>query len=235
MTASRAESTSPPTPGRERFSDEAVYEQLSRLGKALSNPGRIRILDLLEQGEHTVEELAASARMSVKNTSAQLQQLRAAQLVTARRDGVRIHYRLTGPAVSEFVDRFESFAERTLADLKVELGRLSGLPGGMERLSVEEFRERLATGDTIVIDVRPAEEYARGHLPGAISMPLDELATHIDELPQDADIVAYCEGPYCFASARAVQSFAEAGRSIHRIDGGLARWVRSGGELTTTA
>ena len=214
------------------FDDEAVYEHLSRIGKALSNPGRIRILDLLEQGEHTVEEIANAARMSVKNTSAQLQQLRAAQLVSTRRDGVRIHYRLAGPQVSDFVGRFEAFAESTLADLQSELGRLQARPGGMERLTVDEFRQRLEAGDTIVIDVRPADEYARGHLPGAISMPLDELREHIDELPADADIVAYCEGPYCFASAHAVTRFAEAGREIQRIDGGLARWVRSGGDLT---
>lgn len=214
------------------YTDDVVYEQLSRLGKALSNAGRIRILDVLEQGEHTVEELAVATKLSAKNTSAQLQQLRAAQLVTTRRDGVRIHYRLAGPAVSEFIARFEQFAEHTLADLQLELSRMRALPGGMERLSVDEFRRRLEAGDTIVIDVRPAHDYARGHLPGALSMPLSELAAHIDELPADADVVAYCEGPYCFASARAVRAFARAGRSIHRVDGGLAGWVRSGGTLT---
>ncbi|SDT41134.1 ArsR/SmtB family transcription factor [Microlunatus soli] len=218
--------------GETGYVDDAVYEQLSRLGKALSNPGRIRILDLLEQGEHTVEEIADAARIPMKNTSAQLQQLRAAQLVSTRRDGVRIYYRLASPAVSTFVDQFETFAEQTLADLQVELGRMRELPGGMERLSVEEFRTRIASGDTIVVDVRPAEEYARGHLPGAISMPLEDLRSHIDELPEDADVVAYCEGPYCFASARAVRRLLAAGRDAHRIDGGLARWVRSGGELS---
>jgi rhodanese-related sulfurtransferase len=217
------------------YFDEAVYDQLARLGKALSNPGRIRILDLLEQGEHTVEDIAAAARLSVTNTSAQLQQLRAAQLVTSRRDGVRIHYRLAGPAVSEFVARFEAFAEHTLADLQLELARMRSLPGGVQGISVEEFRDRLASGNTIVIDVRPAEEYARGHLPGAISMPLAELRSQMDQLPPDADVVAYCEGPYCFASARAVERFAETGRQIQRIEGGLARWVRSGGELARPA
>jgi rhodanese-related sulfurtransferase len=208
-----------------------VYEQLSRLGKALSNPGRLRLLDLLVQGEHTVEELAAAARMSVKNTSAQLQVLRAVQLVGTRRDGVRIYYRLSGPAVVEFVGRFEEFAERTLADLREELTRLWSRPGGMERLSVDELRRRLAGGGTVLVDVRPRDEYARGHLPGALSVPLAELRDRMAELPADTDIVAYCEGPYCFASAHAVEYFAEAGRSVHRIDGGLASWVRSGGGL----
>lgn len=214
------------------YFDDAVYEQLSRLGKALSNPGRIRILDLLEQGEHTVEGISAAARIPMKNTSAQLQQLRAAQLVSTRRDGVRIYYRLASPAVSTFVAQFEAFAEQTLGDLQVELSRMNALPGGMERLSVAEFQNRVESGDTIIVDVRPADEYQRGHLPGAISMPLEELRSHIDELPEDADVVAYCEGPYCFASARAVRRLLAAGRDAHRIDGGLARWVRSGGELT---
>jgi rhodanese-related sulfurtransferase/DNA-binding transcriptional ArsR family regulator len=211
--------------------DSGVYEQLARLGKALSNPGRIRLLDLLLQGEHTVEELATAAQLPVKNTSAQLQQLRAAQLVATRRDGVRIHYRLASPAVVEFVGRFETFAERTLADLQVELRALWSRPGGLERLTVDELRDRLSSGDTVLIDVRPATEYARGHLPGALSMPLATLREHLDELPADADVVAYCEGPYCFASAHAVQYFADAGRSIRRVDGGLASWVRTGGEL----
>lgn len=217
----------------EPWADAPVYEQLSRLGKALANPGRIHLLDLLLQGEHTVEELATASRMTVKNTSAQLQLLRAVQLVGTRREGVRIHYRLASPAVAEFVGRFEKFAEQTLADLQVELTRLWSQPGGMERLTVHELRQRLADGGTVLVDVRPPEEYARGHLPGAVSIPLAELRDRITELPAEADIVAYCEGPYCFASAHAVQYFAAAGRSIHRIDGGLASWVRTGGELTS--
>ena len=212
--------------------DEEVYEQLARLGKALSNPLRIRLLDILEQGEHTVEELAASADLPVKNTSAQLQQLRASQLVTTRRDGVRVHYRLADPSVSAFLHQFESFAEQRLSGLRVELDRLLSYPGALERVGVEEFQERLANGTALVIDVRPAEEYAKGHLPGAISIPLSELRRRIDEVPEDADVIAYCEGPYCLASARAVRQLLESGRGATRIDGGLARWVRVGGPLT---
>ncbi|UYM04309.1 ArsR/SmtB family transcription factor [Solicola gregarius] len=211
--------------------DDEVYEQLARLGKALSNPIRIRLLDLLEQGEHTVEELASAATLPVKNTSAQLQQLRASQLVTTRRDGVRVHYRLADPSVSMFLHQFESFAEERLSGLRVELDRLHTYPGSMERVNVDDLHRRINDGTTILIDVRPAAEYARGHLPGAISMPLSDLHRRIDELPEDADIVAYCEGPYCFASARAVRWFLEAGRQATRIEGGLARWVRSGGDL----
>lgn len=214
-----------------RHWDAEVYEQLARLGKALSNPIRIRLLDILEQGEHTVEELAASASLPVKNTSAQLQQLRASQLVATRRDGVRVHYRLADSSVSAFLHQFETFAEERLSGLRVELDRLHTYPGAMERVGAEDFHHRLNDGATLLIDVRAAEEYAKGHLPGAISMPLSELRQRIDEIPDGADIVAYCEGPYCFASARAVRWLLESGRSATRIEGGLAGWVRTGGDL----
>lgn len=211
--------------------DEEVYEQLARLGKALSNPLRIRLLDILEQGEHTVEELANSASLPVKNTSAQLQHLRASQLVATRRDGVRVHYRLADPSVSTFLHQFESFAEERLSGLRVELDQLLSYPGAMERVSVDDFRRRVGDGTTVLIDVRSAEDYARGHLPGAISMPLSDLRSRIDELPDDADVIAYCDGPYCFASARAVRVLLESGHRAIRIEGGLVRWIRSGGSL----
>ena len=214
--------------------DSGVYDQLARLGKALANPVRLRLLDLLEQGEHTVEELARAAGQPVKNTSAQLQQLRAAQLVETRREGVRIHYRLAGRKVSKFLGEFQAFAEGTLAEMKVELDELSRKPGGLQRISIKEFRQRLRDEHTVIIDVRQAEEFARGHIPGAVSMPLTELRQRMDELPDDHDVIAYCEGPYCFASGRAVEQLERAGFDVHRLDGGLARWVRSGGRLAAS-
>lgn len=211
--------------------DSGVYDQLARLGKALSNPVRLRLLDLLEQGEHTVEELARAAQQPVKNTSAQLQQLRAAQLVETRREGVRIHYRLAGRTVSRFLGDFQAFAEETLAGMKVELDELSRKPGGLQRISIKEFRQRLRDEQTVIIDVRPADEYARGHIQGAISMPLTELRQRMDDLPDDHDVIVYCEGPYCFASGKAVDQLERAGYPVRRLDGGLARWIRSGGRL----
>ncbi len=218
-------------PESTELDDSGVYDQLARLGKALSNPVRLRLLDLLEQGEHTVEELARAAEQPVKNTSAQLQQLRAAQLVETRREGVRIHYRLAGRKVSKFLGDFQGFAEETLAEMKVELDELSRKPGGLQRISIKEFRQRLRDQQTVIIDVRPAEEYARGHIPGAVSIPLSELRQRMDELPDDHDVIAYCEGPYCFASGKAVDQLERAGYPVRRLDGGLARWVRSGGRL----
>lgn len=217
------------------FDDTGVYDQLARLGKALSNPVRLRLLDLLEQGEHTVEELARAAHQPVKNTSAQLQQLRAAQLVETRRDGVRIHYRLAGRRVSKFLGEFQAFAEETLSGMKIELDELSRKPGGLQRVSIKEFRERLRDERTVIIDVRAAEDYARGHIPGAVSIPLTELRQRMDEIPDDHEVIAYCDGPYCFASGRAVEQLERAGFPVRRLDGGVARWVRSGGRLHPTS
>ncbi|WP_320669874.1 ArsR/SmtB family transcription factor [Patulibacter defluvii] len=215
----------------DELDDAGVYAQLARLGKALSNPLRIRLLDLLEQGEHTVEELAAAARAPVKNTSAQLQQLRAVQLVATRREGVRIHYRLADPSVTGFLAGFERFAGERLTEMRAELEALYAKPGGMERIGIAELERRMREGHVVLVDVRPATEYARGHLPGAISIPVDELRRRIDELPADATVVAYCEGPYCFASGDAVAILAAAGRDGQRVDGGLAGWVRAGRAL----
>ncbi|EHN08957.1 Transcriptional regulator ArsR family [Patulibacter medicamentivorans] len=219
----------------DELDDAGVYAQLARLGKALSNPLRIRLLDLLEQGEHTVEELAVAARAPVKNTSAQLQQLRAVQLVATRREGVRIHYRLADPAVSGFLGSFERFAGERVAEMRSELEQLYAQPGGMERIGIAELERRMRDGQTVLVDVRPAEEFAKGHLPGAISMPLEDLRRRIDELPADAAVVAYCEGPYCFGSGHAVAMLAEAGHDAVRIDGGVASWVRAGRELDGVA
>lgn len=209
--------------------DAGVYEQLAKVGKALSNPLRLRLLDLLEQGEYTVEDLAAAAHAPVKNTSAQLQQLRAAQLVSARRDGVRVHYRLAGKHVSRFLQRLQDFGEESLAGVRDEIEQLR--EAGMERIDVGELKRRLREGTVTLVDVRSAQEFGRGHVPGAISIPAEELRRRLDELPLDHDLVAYCEGPYCFASERAVAQLSSLGVPAYAVDGGLVRWVRSGGTL----
>lgn len=214
-------------------SDDGIYDQLAELGKALSNPIRIRLLDILEQGEHTVDELAEAAGQPVKNTSAQLKQLRACQLVTTRRSGTHVHYRLAGTHVSHFLGGFESFAEETLAGLRVHLDELDQLPGAAQRLTVEECAERMGHEDTVVIDVRSAGEYARGHLPGAVSMPLGELRQRAGELRDGAGVIGYCDGPYCLASARAVAWLAQAGWSVRQLGGEITQWTRSGRELST--
>lgn len=214
-------------------SDDGVYDQLAELGKALSNPIRIRLLDILEQGEHTVDELAEAAGQPVKNTSAQLKQLRACQLVTTRRAGTYVHYRLAGAHVSHFLGGFESFAEETLAGLRVHLDEIDQLPGAAQRLTVDECAAWMQRGDAVVVDVRSTDEFARGHLPGSVSMPSGELADRAGELPADTALIVYCDGPYCLASARAVAWLERAGWSVRHLAGGITQWTRSGRELST--
>ena len=205
------------------FVEEPIYAELARVGKALASPVRLRLLDVLDSGELTVEELAAAAGLPVKNTSAQLQQLRAVRLVESRRDGTRIHYRVASPVVSAFLGRFHEFAQDTLAELR-------------ERSSVEELApvtvdrlvELLRDNEVIVIDVRSVADYARGHIPGAISLPIQQLADRLDELPGDDTIVAYCQGPYCVSSPNAVRLMRKTGHKASVLTGGWAAWVGAG-------
>ena len=213
------------------MSGDEVYEQLARIGKAMSNPLRLRLLDRLELGEHTVDELAEATGIPVKNTSAQLQQLRAAQLVVARRDGVHMRYRVAGPETSRFLGAFADYARSSLADLRDQLDALDSRPSALERVGVQELARRLEAESVLLVDVRAAEDYARGHLPGALSMPVAELDRRLAEIPADAEVIAYCSGPYCLASADAVRILTGAGRAAHRVEGGVTAWVRAGGDL----
>ncbi|MGW0810036.1 ArsR/SmtB family transcription factor [Nonomuraea sp. NPDC002799] len=206
------------------FPEEPIYEQLARISKALASPVRLRLLDVLDQRERTVEELARAAEIPLKNTSAQLQQLRAAQLVTSRREGTRLYYRLADERVSRFLGELQEFAHDRLAGLREavrsRLGSLTGVTAG-------ELAERLADPGTVVLDVRSAADYAAGHVPGAISVPLAELLDRLDDLPADAEIVAYCGGPYCVVSPEAVRLLREHGYDARPLDGGYLGWRRA--------
>jgi rhodanese-related sulfurtransferase/DNA-binding HxlR family transcriptional regulator len=181
------------------FDEQPIYAQLARIGKAVANPVRLRLLDVLDSGERPVDELADDAGISLKNTSAQLRELRPAGLVSTRKAGTRIYYSVADEDVSRFLLGLQDFAYGRLAD-----------PA------------------TLVIDVRTANEYALGHVPGAISVPMAELYDQIASLPQDMEIVAYCGGPYCVVSPRAVRLLRENGRRARPLDGGLSRWRREG-------
>ncbi|MGW4796768.1 ArsR/SmtB family transcription factor [Nonomuraea sp. NPDC004297] len=210
------------------FPEEQIYAQLARLGKALASPVRLRLLDVLDQRERTVEELAQAAGVPLKNTSAQLQQLRAAHLVTSRRDGTRSYYRLADPSVSRFLGEFQAFAGGRLADLRDAVrARL----GALEGVSAQELAARPADPGTVVVDVRPAADYAAGHVPGAVSVPLEELRERLGELPKEAEIVAYCGGPYCVLSPEAVRLLREHGYDARPLDGGFLSWRRGGKPL----
>ncbi|RSM96615.1 ArsR family transcriptional regulator [Nonomuraea sp. WAC 01424] len=207
------------------FPEEPIYRHLARIGKALSNPVRLRLLDVLDQSERTVEELAEAAGVPLKNTSAQLQHLRAAHLVTSSRDGTRVRYRLADEQVSRFLGTLQHFAHDRLSDLR---GAVQERLGDLAGVTADELAERLADPDTVIIDVRASSAYAKGHVPGAVSVPLEELEHHLDELPADARIVAYCGGPYCVVSPEAVRLLRERGFDARPLDGGLIGWRRSG-------
>lgn len=210
------------------FAEEPIYEQLARIGKALSGPVRLRLLDVLDQRERTVEELARAAGVPLKNTSAQLQQLRAAHLVTSRRDGTRVYYRLADESVSRFLGAFQAFAGERLADLR---GAVSDRLGDLEGVTADELAARLADPSTLVLDVRSPADYAAGHVPGAVSVPMAELRDRLGELPASAEIVAYCGGPYCVVSPEAVRVLRAHGRSARPLDGGYLAWRRDGKPL----
>jgi rhodanese-related sulfurtransferase len=203
--------------------EEPIYQQLARIGKALASPVRLRLLDVLAQREHTVEELAQAAGVALKNTSAQLQQLRAVHLVTSRKEGQRVYYRLADERVSGFMAELRGFAEERLAELRdavrARLGPLEGVTAG-------ELASRLGDPGTLIVDVRPAADYAAGHVPGAISLPMAELRERLDELPTKIEIVAYCGGPYCAVSSEAVRVLSGHGYAARALDGGYLGWQR---------
>jgi rhodanese-related sulfurtransferase len=210
------------------FVEIEVYSQLARVGKALASPVRLRLLDLLERGETDVESLADAAGVGLKNTSAQLRQLHGANLVASRRQGTHIYYRLAGPEVSGLLGTLQSCAESRLADLRLAIGELLGSPGPLRPLTVDELRERLDDPDVVVVDVRTPEDYEKGHVPGAVSLPAEEIGDKMGEIPDGAEVVAYCQGPYCVMSPEAVRRLGESGFRARSLEGGMTRWRRAG-------
>lgn len=200
-----------------------VYEELALIPKALANATRLQLIELLAQAEKTVETLARESGQSVANTSQHLQVLRHAGLVDARREGTYAHYRLAGDDVHRLWRSVSMLGEARLAQMDRLLRDLRGDVDSLESVSLVELRERVAEG-AVVIDVRPHEEYAAGHIPDAMSIPIDELPERIDEIPQGAEVVAYCRGPYCVFADRAVALMRERGISAFRLDQGFPDW-----------
>jgi rhodanese-related sulfurtransferase len=203
-----------------RFKD-AVYEQHARVGKALSAPKRLELLDLLTQCPRTVEALAEQAALSIANTSQHLQVLRAAHLVSSEKRGLYVEYRLADAEVARFLLAFRAIAEARLA----EIGELTRAyfqgREGLEGVAASELVRRVRSGEVTLLDVRPHEEYAAGHVAGALSIPVDELEARMKELPKGREIVAYCRGPYCVMAVDAVERLRAKGRVAHRLELGL--------------
>ena len=210
----------------------ALYEQFARLGKALASPARLELLDLLAQGERSVEDLAREAALSVANASSHLQVLARAQLVATRKDGVRVYYRLADPAVFRLWTALRETGEQQLADIERLVATFLRQRQELEAISRDELRRRLKSNGTVVIDVRPSLEFEQGHITGARSMPVDELEQRLDELHREAQIVAYCRGPYCVFADEAVRLLRSRGFAAVRYAEGYPAWAAAG--LPTT-
>jgi len=210
-----------------RFKD-AIYEQFSRIGKAVSSPKRLELLDLLCQGEKTVETLSLETGLTVANTSQHLQTLRATRLVEAEKEGLYVKYRLADQMVCEFFRSMRVLAEHRLAE--VEMINRCFLEGkvGMEPIDKNDLLKRVKNGAVTVLDVRPVDEYRAGHIPGAMSVPLQELEFMLARLPKDQEIVAYCRGPYCVLSVQAVELLNEKGFHAVRLEEGVQDWRAMG-------
>ncbi len=214
---------------------DLVYEQLARVGKAVSAPKRLELLDLLGQGPRSVEALAEQASLSVANTSQHLQVLRAAHLVEADKQGLYVIYRLAAPGVGEFYLSLRQLAEDRFAEIDRAARAYFSVHDGLEPIAADELAQRLHSGLATVIDVRPAEEYRAGHLPGAISLPLPEFEARLAELPQGREVVAYCRGPYCVMSAKAVQLLRQRGIPARRLELGVVDWQARSRQAATAA
>lgn len=212
----------------DRLAKTALNEQFARIGKALSSPRRIELLDLLAQGERPVESLAAASDMSVALASSHLQALRAARLVETRRDGQRVHYRLAGDDVYELLGAVRAVARKRLAELEVAVASYVAAPDELEPVTREELWARARSGDVTILDLRPREEYLAGHIPGALSAPLQELEALLSRLPRDVEIVAYCRGPYCVLAPQGVAMLRTRGYSARRLADGFPEWRLAG-------
>ncbi|WP_190812644.1 ArsR/SmtB family transcription factor [Saccharopolyspora pogona] len=207
----------------DRDAKTALFDQFARVGKALGSGKRLELLDLLAQGERTVEALARAAQLGMTTASAHLQTLKQANLVTTRRDGTKIYYRLAGTDVAALYALMRTVANAYLPDVEAARAAYLG-PDDAEHVSREELLRRARLGDVVVLDVRPREEYEAGHIPGAVSIPVEELADKLGEIPADQEIVAYCRGSYCVLAHDAVRLLAAHGRSARRLTDGMLEW-----------
>ena len=211
-----------------RLFKDKLFEQFARVGKALANPHRLEILDLLAQGERTVEDLAREAGMSVANTSRHLQELRAARLVEVRREGLYGYYRLADERVFAAWRAIRDLGEARLAEIDRLVGSYLTDRDSLEAVCAEELLTKMREEGVEVLDVRPEDEYRAGHIPGARSVPVERMEAYLEEIPRDREVVAYCRGPYCVFSDEAVALLRSRGYRARRLREGLPDWRAAG-------
>jgi len=205
-----------------------LYEQFARIGKVLGNAKRLELLHVLGQGERSVESLALAGGLGLTTASAHLQVLRQARLVETRRDGVRVFYRIADDTVYRLLLALQDAGRTRLAEVQQIARDYVEARDGLEPITKEELWERIQRGDVVVLDVRPAEEYRAGHIPRAVSIPADELEAKLDTLAPDAEIAAYCRGPYCVLAAEALEVLRRHNRRARRLADGFPEWRLAG-------
>ena len=216
-----------------REAKDALFEGLASVAKALGNGHRAEIVDVLTQGERSVEDIATEIAQSVANTSHHLRSLARAGVVTTRRDGTRVFYRLASERVSELWSAMRDVAAAHVTDLEQLAAAYLGSRGGVEEITRADLEDRLKIGDVIVLDVRPTLEFTAGHVHGARSVPISELRRHLRTLPRDTEVVAYCRGPYCVYANDAVLQLTKHGYRASRLEDGYPEWRREGRPVAT--
>jgi len=205
-----------------------LFNQFARIGKALSNGNRLELLEFLAQGERRVDELAGISGLSVANTSQHLQLLRQSGLVSSRKQGLKVYYKISNNDVIGLLNKLRSVAERELAEVNHLVNTYLTVKDKLEPMTRKELVERVTHGLVTVIDVRPGEEFNAGHVPGAINIPLSEIHKHLDKLDSGLEIVAYCRGPHCLLAFDAVAELRRRGLIARRLEDGFPEWKQAG-------
>ncbi|NEN85076.1 ArsR/SmtB family transcription factor [Paenibacillus elgii] len=210
----------------ERIWKDQLYQEFARIGKCLSSPKRLELLDLLSQGPKSVDQLVKITGMSVANVSQHLQTLHESRLVRSHRQGNFVIYEIAGLSVADFMVSLHRLSEKQLVEVQKLKTEMLQNHVNMEPIGLEELLKRMERGDVVLLDVRPQDEYETGHIPGAISIPMEDLEKHLASLPTDKEIVAYCRGPYCLMSAQAVEILKNKGIQASRLEEGVIEWKR---------
>jgi rhodanese-related sulfurtransferase len=211
-----------------RQAKDAIYKQLARSTKALCHPKRIEIIDILSQGEKTVETIAEQAGLGIKNTSAQLKELKSALLVDSRKNGKHVYYRLSNQQTQDLLLYLQKFSEQQFSELQKIVSEAFSSVDELESVNRRQLLSKAKRGEVILLDVRPFDEFQQAHLPFALSVPLSELTQQMKTLPKDKEVIAYCRGPYCFFAKEAVEVLRKKGFKAQRLKDSIAGWESQG-------